>query len=134
MKILNKVLILSLCIVTFSGTAFAQACSLADQVVLKTCVDATVESCRLASSACNKFEPVLTINDVRTLAIENCCAKTKKSARNLCLKREKQKYATKVGSGSQRIFFKEARNNINDVKKNICKNSSYTLPADSSLF
>jgi hypothetical protein len=115
-------------------TAYSQAqCFLDDKNALKACVDTEISSCRAAEPLCNKYEPVLSIKDVRTIAIANCCNKTRRAARALCLAKEANKYIFKVNSGAQRDFFRAARQNINDVKRNVCKTSSYSLPA-SALF
>lgn len=122
------------CALVVSTNAQAQTCSTtADKDALKACVYSGVETCREAS-ACNDYEAVLTIKDVREFAINNCCSKRSKTARSLCLVKEKKKYVSSVSSGQQRIFLRAARANVIDVKNNVCKNTTYEFPADSALF
>jgi hypothetical protein len=132
MKHLLKLIALC-CVVASVDFAQAQTCSTTNKQSLKDCTNVGVDTCR-AASACNDFEPVLTIDDVTQLAIENCCGKSSKTARNLCLVKEAKKYLPAVASGDQKAFFKAARNEVKRVRTSVCKNSTYSIPASSALF
>lgn len=125
-----------LCVLSLSALAdksHAQACSTTENSTLQSCVDSGVESCR-SGSACDDYQTVLTITDVREIAINACCGKSSRTGRSLCLVKERRKYTAKVSSGAQKSFFKAARSAVNDVRKNVCKNSTYEFPSDSVLF
>lgn len=113
--------------------AFAQSCQLSDKSAVASCLDMNVETCR-ALASCNDYEQVLTTTDVRELAISTCCGKRTRTARNLCLVKERKKYTPKVASGQQRAFFRAARAEVNTVRKDVCRNSPYELDEDSALF
>lgn len=131
-RILSLFIALGLVLAT-ANAANAQTCSTTDKATLKTCVDTGVEVCRDAS-ACNDYEPVLTVRDVAELAIIACCNKKTKTARSVCLVNQVLKFSPKSSSGSQKTFFKAAKAAIKNVRTNVCKSSKYTLPADSALF
>lgn len=126
--------LLALVCLTNVSTAAAQSCTSTDDSTLAQCVYDSVETCRVANQSCNGYKASLTIEDVRTIAINQCCGKRTRVARTACLNKEKRKYVPDVGGGQQRVFFKGARSAINDVRKNVCRNSTYEIQEDSSLF
>ena len=134
MKKIFKTLMLVLAVTVCVKNVHAQSCSATDKTTIRTCVYNSVNTCRDATAACNEFEPALTLKDVQTLAITTCCGRSSKTARNICLLRQAQRYQPILSAGLHNTFFKAARAVVKSVRVNLCKKSTYTLPADSALF
>ena len=127
--------ILTLLVFTLhTNVASAQTC---DDEELRKCVVDSVAACRDAST-CDEYKNVLTLQDVRDLAINTCCDKNKRPARNRCLLKERAKYNPKVARGRQRTFFRAARAEVNNVRRTNCvvepTPTPYQMGADSALF
>ena len=124
---MRRTLIALIAASAFMGTVSAQAQTCTSELSqnLRDCVVNGISSCATAVSECEPLETVLSLEDVREVAINACCDRSSRARRRVCLARERRKYLPQVGTGDQRQFFLAARDEVSALRDSDCNSNGY---------